>query len=565
MLRSLSSARPPGLFGLTLLMALWAMPVAGQAPPDAGRLLQETRPPPSPERQALPLPPLQAPATPRSSPPASGGDTRVQVTHFDFSGNSALSTEVLGTAVAPWAGRSLTFGDLIQAVEAIEARYKEAGFFLAQAYLPPQKIRDGAIEIAISEGRLGETRLEGESRVSSDVLYRYLDRLPKDQALVLATVERQVLLINELAGIRTSLDLQAGENPGSTDIVLAQQTDELISGRLDANNHGAPSTGVRRYGLTLNAGSPFNQGERISANLLSSEDRNLISYSLRGELPVGGDGWRLIATASRAEYSLGGAFANLEASGTADSIRLGAAYPLLRSRATNVRIQLEADQSKLIDSFRASNLQLDKKSRGLTAALSGDTLDEFMGGGSSRADLSLRRGTLSLGPTAASLDAPPTGLGTEGSFTKASLILQRVQTLTRDLGLLLQLTQQWSGKNLDSSEKLSLGGATSIPGYVSGEGSGDSGTHLKLAVRWQALPELALTAFADHATLHLAHDPLAAATTNTKTLSDTGFIADWQFDKHLSVNAILAWAGKEAPNPADNDKPRFWVSLGYAW
>ena len=188
-----------------------------------------------------------------------------------------------------------------------------------------------------------------------------------------------------------------------------------------------------------------------------------------------------------------------------------------------------------------------------------------MGGGFSRADLSLRRGTLNLGTAAAGLDAPPTGMGSEGSFTKASLTLQRQQTLTRDLGLQLQLTHQWAGKNLDSSEKLSLGGATSIPGYVVGEGSGDSGTHIKLALRWQALPELALTGFADHAKLHLAHDPLAAATTNTKTLGDAGFIADWQIDKHLNVNAILAWAGKEAPNPADNDKPRFWVSLGYAW
>src|SRR5665647_1144318 len=97
----------------------------------------------------------------------------------------------------------------MQAVDAVEARYKQAGYFLAQGYLPPQNIHDGAIEIAISEGRLGETRLEGESRVSPDVLYAYLDRLPKNEALVIPRLERQVLLINELAGVHASLDLQS--------------------------------------------------------------------------------------------------------------------------------------------------------------------------------------------------------------------------------------------------------------------------------------------------------------------------------------------------------------------
>ncbi|MSP96177.1 MAG: ShlB/FhaC/HecB family hemolysin secretion/activation protein [Betaproteobacteria bacterium] len=167
--------------------------------PDAGLILQETRP--QPERApGVTLPPIQAPGQPRAPVPAAGGDVRVQVTHFEFSGNSALSSEILSEAVAAWAGRALTFGDLIQAVEAVEARYKEEGFFLAQGYLPPQKIKDGAIEIAISEGRMGEARLQGESRVSADVFYTFLDPLPKGQALTLPVLERQVLLINELAG-----------------------------------------------------------------------------------------------------------------------------------------------------------------------------------------------------------------------------------------------------------------------------------------------------------------------------------------------------------------------------
>ena len=489
----------------------------------------------------------------------------MQVTQFEFVGNRALTVETLRSALAPWAGRSLNFGELIQAVEAIEALYKQAGYFLAQAYLPPQKIRDGSIEIAISEGRLGEARLEGESRVAPEVLFGYLDRLPKDQALLLSTLERQVLLINELAGGQASIDLQAGDTAGTTDVVLAQRPEDLISGRLEANNHGLPSTGEKRYGLALNANSPFNLGERVMFNALSSENRGLTSYNLRGELPLGSDGWRLIAAASRAEYSLGGAFASLKASGTADSVRIGAAYPLIRSRAANLKFQLEADRSKLADKFQAAGTELDKQSHGLSATVSSDWLDEFMGGGATRADLVLRSGSISLGAAAAAADAPPAGPGSAGHFSKVTIAGSRQQTLSRELSLQLQLSWQFAGKNLDSSEKLSVGGPATAPGYVSGEAVGNSGGHAKLGLRWQALPELALTAFTDSARLRLAQDPLPTATRNEKRLSDAGVAMDWLLAKGVTASGILAWAGKEHPNPADNDRPRFWFSLGYAW
>lgn len=564
---SSSPGRPrlPATVILPLLVAtLGPAFTHAQTPPDAGRILQETRP--QPERgPAVTVPPIQAPAQPRIPVPATSGDIRVQVTHFEFTGNSALSAETLREAVASWSGRALTFGELIEAVEAVEAKYKAAGYFLAQGYLPPQKIKDGAIEIAITEGRMGEARLEGESRIAADVLYGYLDRLPKGAALTLPVLERQVLLINELAGGRASLDLQAGETAGSTDVVLAQQAEDLVTGRLEANNHGSPSTGEKRLSLNLNANSYFNLGERITAGAMTTDTGNLASYNLRGELPMGGDGWRLIAGASRAEYSLGGAFSSLQASGQADSWRIGVAYPWIRSRATNLKFQLEADQSKLADKFRAANTQTDKQSRGLTATISGDWLDKFMAGSSTRVDLALRSGELSLDSAAAVQDAPPNGPGTAGRFSKTTLTAQHQQPLAPDLGLQLQLSWQLSGKNLDSSEKLSLGGPTSIPGYAGGEASGDSGIHAKLGLRWQALPTLALTPFADYARLRLAHQPVPGTARNEKRLGDIGIAADWMVGKGVMASAIFAWANRDTPNPADNDAPRIWFNLAWMW
>ncbi|MCM2287570.1 MAG: ShlB/FhaC/HecB family hemolysin secretion/activation protein [Sulfuritalea sp.] len=533
---------------------------AAQTPPDAGRILQEIRP--TPERPpAVTLPPIQAPALPRPAIPAAEADVRVNVSGFSFAGNSALSQEALQLALANWSGKALSFGDLIQAVEKVEATYRAAGYFLAQAYLPPQKIKDGIIEIAIAEGRLGETRIEGESLVSADVLFSYLDRLPKGEAITLPVLERQILLINELAGGRAALDMQAGEVPGTTDLVLAQKAEDALSGRIELNNHGSPSTGEKRISANLIANSPFALGDRFIGSALTTDTGKIRSYNLRYELPLGGDGWRLTAGASRAEYSLGGAFTALGASGTADAWRLGAAYPWIRSRDANLRFQIEVDQTALVDSFQASSTTLDKKSRGITFSANGDSNDDYLGGGGNRLDLTLRVGELRLGNTAAALDAN----GTDGRFSKLTLAAQRQQTLSPELSLQVQLSAQVTGKNLDSSEKLSLGGPTSLAGYANGEAAGDEGVQARLALRWQARSNFALTVFADYARLRLNHNPLPTPATNHKRLSDAGIGADWMIGKGFSAGAIVAWAGKEAPSPADNDKPRLWLSFGYGW
>jgi hemolysin activation/secretion protein len=537
-------------------------------PPDAGQILRETRPPapaaPLPEK-----PPITVPVQPRpgiTAPAPGAGDVRVLVTHFTFAGNSAIASAQLSAAVAEWENRSLNFGDLMQAVEKIEAVYKAAGFMLAQGYLPPQKIQAGTVEIAIAEGKPGEVKLEGESRVSPDVVFAYFDTLSKERPITLPDLERRVLLVNDLAGAKVALDLQAGAAEGTSDVILAQTADSLWSGRVDLNNHGAPSTGEKRLGVAVNAVSPFNLGERINANILGSEKGGIVSYGLRGELPVGGDGWRVHAAASLAEYQLGGPFADLGASGSVSSVRAGASYPFVRSRAVTVRLQAEVDAASLVDKFKAAD-ELHKKSHGVNLNLSTDWLDTLGGSSINRIDLGLRQARLDLGDTALAKDV----LDTQGNFTKLTLAAQRQQYLNDHWSVIGQFQYQAASKNVDSSEKIAVGGALNMPGYVTGEATGDDGAIAKLNLRWRMSQALAFAVFTEGATLRIAHNPIAHNPLATATpparrhFSDSGLSADWMIGKGLSASLIVAWAHGEKPNPQDNDRPRLWGNIGWEW
>lgn len=540
-----------------------ALAIGQGVPTDAGRLLQETRP--APGAPPLALPPIKVPETVRPAAPAEGGkEAKVKVSGFKFSGNTAISEAELQAAVATWSGQDLNFGQLVQVTERVEAVYRAAGYFLAQAVLPPQQIRDGVIIISITEGRLGKVRLEGESRISPETMYRYLDRLPQGEVLTEAALERQTLLISELAGGQSALDLQAGSTAGFTDVVLVQRADPLFSGRVQIDNYGLPATGEYRLGLTFNANSPLHLGDRVSGEIIASDTGDLNTYSLRYDLPLGGDGWRTSLTKSLARYSLGDKFSALDADGTADSWRLGVSYPLIRSRAANLRLQLEADTNDLEDNLGAFGLKLDKRSRGITFTPSGDWQDQFLGGGGNAIAMALRHGKLDLGTDATLLDLPPAGPDTEGSFNKLLITLQRRQTITGKLALMLLWRQQITDRNLDSSEKLAVGGAQTLLGYPGGQGIADEGQIAKLDLRWRTRDSLTLGLFTEYAALRLLHDPLAGVD-NHAHYADTGFSLDWNIMRRFDLSATLAWATGLKPNPDDNDRPRLWVNLGYNW
>jgi hemolysin activation/secretion protein len=486
---------------------------------------------------------------------------RVTISHFTFTGNVTFSQEVLHAAIADAENKPLNFGELMAVVDKVEAVYKKAGFFLAQAYLPPQKIKDGTIEISVSEGLIGQSRLEGESRIKPEVVFAYLDQLPKGAAVKLTEIERQILLINDLAGSRATLDLQASDEAGKTDIVIAQKQDPLITGRVELNNHGMQSTGKNRTGVFLNMNSPLKRGDRLNANWVRSENGDLASYGLNYDLPIGAQGFHINAGTSLSQYSLGGDFASLQASGTVRTYHVGTSYSVLRSRNTNLVFRLDAAHNDLQDNFKASDQYLDKFSNVITAGANLDWLDEWLGGGSNRAEVTLSAGKLNLGAAALAQDTN----ATDGRYGKALLTLQRDQTITSSLMLQAQAQHQVASKNLDSSEKFSIGGPTTLPGYASGEASGDEGTLLKLKLNWRVRNDMALGLFADYAHIDQSHDPLAGAVNNKRHFSDAGLSLDWQGTQGLTASMLVAWAGGEKPNPADNDRPRFWANVGYNW
>jgi len=122
---------------------------------------------------------------------------------------------------------------------------------------------------------------------------------------------------------------------------------------------------------------------------------------------------------------------------------------------------------------------------------------------------------------------------------------------------------QLASKNLDASQKLSLGGAQSVRAYPSGELLVDEGVIGTDEWRWSYNAELTPFVFYDAARGRLVRDPLFFDTANTQSLRGAGIGLSWVRSGNFLINATLAW--RDGTRPATTDgggrNPRLFVQL----
>ena len=278
-------------------------------------------------------------------------------------------------------------------------------------------------------------------------------------------------------------------------------------------------------------------GDQLSFSALTSGS-GLSFGRIAYQIPVGSDGIRLGAAYFDTRYKLGREFATFEASGRANSTSVFAAYPFIRSPARNFSGTASYESKNLQDRLNGNTSITDKKTGVTSLGLTGNLQDAFMGGGINSADLTLVMGNLNIATPAAlnqDVDAK-----TNGSYSRVAYGLSRLQRINNSTQLALSLNGQQASKNLDSSEKFSLGGPTGVRAYPSGEASGDEGFKGAIEVRHNYNANWQVTAFYDFGTVRINKTPFDPAASNAKNLAGAGVGVNATFDK-VQVRAALAW------------------------
>ena len=539
--------RPLALAAL-LLPAL----ACAQAVPDAGRILEANRPP------VLIAPPGPAPKVLPDAAPAPGamptGDQRVLVRGFVLKGVSALPEASLQALLQPYTGRALSFSELSAAAAAISNHYRTQGYFLATATLPAQDLGAGQVTIQVLEGRVSgvEMRPDASVRLNGARARRYLDALvAPGQPVREDSLERALLLTQDLPGVRARAELSPGAALGENAVAVDLSEGALVDMSLGLDNSSSRYTGRLRATAGINVNDPSGNGDQIS--LLASSTGSDFKYARAGYvMPVGSSGTRVGLSYAGLRYHLGEEFEALDASGTAKVGQLLLTHPLLRTRRASLQLRAAYEDKRYLN--RAGGVDLsDKLVRTLPVGLVFGAQDDWQGGGYTSASLDFTPGHLDLSGNVANEAADALAERSAGRFLRTNYQLGRQQRLTGAVSLLASVSGQFSSANLESGEKLSLGGPGRVRAYAAGEASGDEGhvasveAHLELAAL-----KSDLSAFFDygHVTLnrHLYQGALAAGGAgNSYGLKGAGLALSWR--PFAGTVAQVTVARKVGSNP----------------
>lgn len=550
---------------LLVSAAVFSTIATAQTVPDAGALMRENER----QQQRLPAPAVQA--IPKAPIAKSHDGARITVKAFRITGHSLISEAELQTVLAPWVGREVSFGELQEAANAISEEYRRRGWF-ARTQLPAQDINEGIITINILEGKLGAIQIDDQGkqlRAGKNFVTKSMTARQKSgQPLNLDNLDRSTNLLNDTPGIAVVTALTQGKNEGESDAIVKVQDKPLVTAYVQADNQGARSTGENKLTVNGTLDNPFGIGDQIVVNTNGTEGS---AYGKLGySLPVGYDGLRVGASTTYMQYKLIGDLASLKAKGDAQTYGINASYPLLRSGTRNVNFSGAYDRKYYFNEANSITTS-EKKIDAFIFSVSGDNLDGFGAGGMTLWSVNLTGGQLDLSATPTNETADQNGPRTKGGYSKLGYSLSRLQRLTDKATLWATVTGQLAGKNLDSSEKMSLGGPSGVRAYPVIEGNGDDAWLATLETRYNIRPELQVSAFYDHGWVKLSHDAnyTGAPQVNSGTLKGAGLGVSWTQAGNFMVKAV--WARRIGDNPFANplngkdqdgslDKDRFWLT-----
>ena len=554
---------PPLLAALQVALLCTLTPLAVQAAgpvvPDAGSMLQQLQP-----------------ATPPAASSSGTGLTiegqdgarlpsgvSFEVKTFRITGNTLFETATLQALVADGQGITQTLGTLGKLAARITDYYRSHGYPLARALIPAQTIQGGVVHIEIIEARYGRISLDNRSRVQHGLLQDTLASLQSGQSIAQTEMDHALLLLSDIPGVLVNATLKPGETVGTSDFLVSTTPGPAISGNAVLDNYGNRYTGRARIGGTVNVINPLHHGDTFSVSGLSSGEG--MNYARLGyEVLLSGQGTRLGGSWSALHYVLGESLVALDAHGTAQVACLWAKHPLLRSREVNLYGQLQYDQMQLRDHIDASAIKTDRTLQNWTLSLTGDARDALLSGGINTWSLGWTTGRVGFDDAAAQL-ADATTANTQGDFSKWNASLARLQSLSASSTLYLAFSGQWTHTNLDSSQKMSVGGPYTVRAYDMGAVSGDSGYVVSAEYRhamgaawggqWTAV------AFIDSAQIEV-NKRLWVAGVNSASLSGAGVGLNWSGVDQWSARANLAAPLGATPELlGTTDTARAWVEL----
>ena len=429
---------------------------------------------------------------------------KVFVKEFSFEGNKKYPTSEFLKLVENKTNKELNYADLRNVLQDVSFYYRSKGY-LATAFLPEQDITDGKVQIFIVEGRIGKVEIKSNAKnqlnISRERISKFIfNKIKANEILNIVQLDRNIRNLNNAPGINAIAQLVEGDQLGETDVIISASNTKTLNTTSLLDNNGSRSSGYERVTNILNFDSVLNKGERFSLTDVITEGSHYYAGSFT--MPVGYNGLTTTFRISKMEYDLGAPFESTDPTGYSTEFFLGFNKELMVKPDKGLTSSLSFSRNDYVNNLNTgsnSNKDIIKTSSNLTF----NNQDKFFSGGANTLSFVGTYGVLDLKDNFTNYENDQLTAKTDGEYWKLSFNANRFQRITDSVSAILKFNGQYTDKNLDGAEQLSLGGPSAVRAYPSNEAAGDQGFVTSLEFNKTFKKNRKLTFFYDYGKIQL--------------------------------------------------------------
>lgn len=141
--------------------------------------------------------------------------------------SKVLTAEELSAITSQYIGQEITLQNLYDIVNKINDLYQQKGYLTCRAYLPPQTIKGGVVELKIIEGKTGNVHIAGNDSTREDYIAGRIG-LNRGEINNVNDLNDDLLRFNATNDVQLRITMHAGEEPGTTDYVISAYEPQKI-------------------------------------------------------------------------------------------------------------------------------------------------------------------------------------------------------------------------------------------------------------------------------------------------------------------------------------------------
>ncbi|MEP8549946.1 ShlB/FhaC/HecB family hemolysin secretion/activation protein [Enterobacter mori] len=401
------------------------------------------------------------------------------IRRIELSGATLLSPSAKNRLTAPWINQCLDMARLTRLTDAVSDWYISRGYITSRAFLTEQDLSGGILHLAVLEGKLQHIRLEGVPDRTLKMTFPGLE----GKILNLRDIEQGMEQLNRVRQRPVEIEILPGDRQGYSVVNLTATPEFPLSGSVSFDNSGQKSTGTGQ--LT---------GALYGNNLLGLADKWFISGGRSSDFSNSKDAQNFAAGVSIPygyglldySYSWSNYLSTIDnngylwrSTGDTETHRLTGSWVLFRNG--DIKTGLSAGITHRINRNYLDDVLLATSSRKLSSVSLGINHTQKIASGVATLNPTFTQGVPWLG---AEDDNDKQGDVPKAEFRKWSLNGSFQRPVADKLWWLTSVYFQWSPDRLYGSERLTLGGETSVRGFKEQYISGDNGGYWRNELNW---------------------------------------------------------------------------------